>query len=64
LSKFVNVYQTTLSKMNLNFQYADLRYPNGFAVRKPPGMVIKQATLKEDKAPAKPHPAAAGKTKV
>ncbi|HEY8118754.1 MAG TPA: cell division protein FtsQ/DivIB [Methylophilaceae bacterium] len=45
LEKFASVYKTTLASLNVNVAYADLRYPNGFAVRKP-----EQAT---GKAPAK-----------
>lgn len=35
LEKFADVYQGTLSKLGVAVRYADLRYPNGFAVRKP-----------------------------
>ena len=35
LSKFASAYQSTLSQLNVQVAYADLRYPNGFAVRKP-----------------------------
>jgi cell division protein FtsQ len=35
LAKFASVYETTLSGLGVNVKYADLRYPNGFAVRKP-----------------------------
>jgi len=35
LSKFASAYQSTLSQLNVKVLYADLRYPNGFAVRKP-----------------------------
>jgi len=35
LEKFASVYQTTLSGLGANVKYADLRYPNGFAVRRP-----------------------------
>lgn len=35
LSKFATVYETVLSQLNTEIKYADLRYPNGFAVRKP-----------------------------
>jgi len=35
LEKFASVYQTTLSGLGINVKYADLRYPNGFAVRRP-----------------------------
>lgn len=35
LQKFVSVYSNTLVNLNKQITYADLRYPNGFAVRKP-----------------------------
>ena len=35
LNKFAGAYQSTLSQINAKIVYADLRYPNGFAVRKP-----------------------------
>lgn len=35
LVKFVEVYRTTIAGLNRKITYADLRYPNGFAVRKP-----------------------------
>ncbi|MGJ8620424.1 MAG: cell division protein FtsQ/DivIB [Methylophilaceae bacterium] len=35
LSKFATVYESVLSHLNADIKYADLRYPNGFAVRKP-----------------------------
>lgn len=35
LKKFAGVYQTTLGSLDRQLQYADLRYPNGFAMRKP-----------------------------
>jgi cell division protein FtsQ len=35
LAKFASVYQHTLGKLGVAFAYADLRYPNGFAVRRP-----------------------------
>ena len=35
LVKFTRAYQSTLSQLNVNVVYADLRYPNGFAVRRP-----------------------------
>ena len=38
LQKFAGVYQTTLSSLGVRIAYADLRYPNGFAVRKPSGV--------------------------
>ncbi len=40
IEKFVNVYVTTIAKLNRKITYADLRYPNGFAVRKPANMLI------------------------
>lgn len=35
LQKFLGVYAATLGRLNVQVAYADLRYPNGFAVRKP-----------------------------
>ncbi len=35
LGKFVSVYWQTLGALNAQVRYADLRYPNGFAVRRP-----------------------------
>ncbi len=35
LQKFAGVYPMTLAGLGVNVSYADLRYPNGFAVRKP-----------------------------
>ncbi len=35
LEKFASVYNTTIAGLNKKIAYADLRYPNGFAVRKP-----------------------------
>jgi cell division protein FtsQ len=35
LEKFVGVYGQTVAKLPLSVAYADLRYPNGFAVRYP-----------------------------
>jgi cell division protein FtsQ len=35
LNKFTTVYQSVLSHLGAEIKYADLRYPNGFAVRKP-----------------------------
>ncbi len=52
LAKFVEVYRTTLAGLNRKIMYADLRYPNGFAVRKPQiaatavtGVVAKKSVL-------------------
>ena len=38
LKMFAGAYQSTLSQLNVQVAYADLRYPNGFAVRKPAGL--------------------------
>ncbi len=38
LDKFAKAYKSTLSQLNVKVVYADLRYPNGFAVRKPVGL--------------------------
>jgi len=35
LQKFAGIYASTLGALNVAITYADLRYPNGFAVRKP-----------------------------
>lgn len=35
LEKFAKIYQTTLAGLSKQITYADLRYPNGFAVRRP-----------------------------
>lgn len=35
LEKFADVYVSTLANLGKKISYADLRYPNGFAVRKP-----------------------------
>jgi len=35
LAKFASVYSGTIAALNKKITYADLRYPNGFAVRKP-----------------------------
>jgi cell division protein FtsQ len=46
LEKFVSVYSGTIAALNMKVTYADLRYPNGFAVRKPAG--INSAEAKPD----------------
>ena len=59
LNKFAGAYQSTLSQLNVKVAYADLRYPNGFAVRKP---VSPEANLIAPKPiPATPVPAAPAK---
>jgi cell division protein FtsQ len=40
LKRFVRVYQSTIEKLNKKLMYADLRYPNGFAIRKPSEPVL------------------------
>lgn len=40
VEKFVNVYVSTIAKLNRKITYADLRYPNGFAVRRPANMLV------------------------
>ena len=35
LQKFAGAYGQTLGSLEREVRYADLRYPNGFAVRKP-----------------------------
>ncbi len=65
LTKFARAYQSTLSQLNVNVAYADLRYPNGFAVRRPVNVSYKPmldktldkalpATTKPISKPAKP----------
>jgi cell division protein FtsQ len=44
LAKFAHVYQETLGSLGMPVGYADLRYPNGFAVRKPAGINQPQKT--------------------
>lgn len=40
LKRFIRVYQSTIEKLNKKLTYADLRYPNGFAIRKPSEQVL------------------------
>lgn len=35
LEKFIRAYSRTIARLNIKVTYADLRYPNGFAVRRP-----------------------------
>lgn len=44
LQKFADVYEQTLGGLKVAISYADLRYPNGFAVRKPEGSTPKRKT--------------------
>ena len=41
LDKFAKAYKSTLSQLHVKVIYADLRYPNGFAVRKPLSLIPK-----------------------
>jgi cell division protein FtsQ len=43
LKKFVGVYGQTLGTLSVQVRYADLRYPNGFAVRRPQGQQVQGA---------------------
>ena len=53
LDKFARAYKSTLSQLNVKVVYADLRYPNGFAVRKPAHMKSEiKAPLLENTKPA------------
>lgn len=53
LDKFARAYASTLSHLNVKVTYADLRYPNGFAVRKPANMKSQvKAPLSEITKPA------------
>lgn len=52
LEKFASSYAQTLANLNVQVDYVDLRYPNGFAVRKP-------ASIATNKAPAAVKPPAA-----
>lgn len=50
LSKFTTVYESVLSHLNANIKYADLRYPNGFAVRKPKKLSMQVLPLMRESA--------------
>jgi len=67
LQKFARVYPKTLGRLNVPVKYVDLRYPNGFSVRKPGVVtaVAKPATASAAKPGARPvksAPKAAPKT--
>ncbi|MDP1659140.1 MAG: cell division protein FtsQ/DivIB, partial [Methylotenera sp.] len=49
LDKFVSAYGSTIAGLNMKVTYVDLRYPNGFAVRRP----AEAKPLSEDKNSAK-----------
>jgi cell division protein FtsQ len=50
LNKFTTVYETVLSHLNAEIKYVDLRYPNGFAVRKPKKLSMQVLPLTREKA--------------
>lgn len=50
LRKFSTVYTTTLSHLSVEIKYADLRYPNGFAVRKPKKLSMQVLPVMSEKA--------------
>lgn len=50
LSKFTTVYESVLSHLNADIKYADLRYPNGFAVRKPKKLSMQVLPLMRESA--------------
>ena len=50
LSKFSAAYESVLSHLNAEIKYADLRYPNGFAVRKPKRLSMQVSPLAPEKA--------------
>ena len=45
LNQFSVAYQTVLRHLNTTIQYADLRYPNGFAVRQTKKLSMKVSPL-------------------
>lgn len=47
LIKFASVYSDTLARLNKKIIYADLRYPNGFAVRKPVEVINLNNSIKK-----------------
>lgn len=60
LEKFVGVYNSTIAGLNMKVMYADLRYVNGFAVRRPveakPLEEVKVEALKSGVKPRKENP--------
>lgn len=52
LGKFVGAYASTLARLNGKVTYADLRYPNGFAVRRPVGQIVKVSLVNKETTPA------------
>ncbi len=45
LERFSTVYARTLARLGVQVAYADLRYPNGFAVRRPAQVPARNTTL-------------------
>lgn len=45
LKKFTAAYEAVLKHLNADIKYADLRYPNGFAVRKPKSKKLSMQVL-------------------
>ncbi len=70
LDKFVRVYRSTIASLNRPVMYADLRYPNGFAVRRPaaakavPTKVAEVKPNSASKTSAKPAKSGDGKKKA
>ncbi len=60
LEKFANVYNSTIAGLNKKITYADLRYLNGFAVRKPMETI---KTTDANKGSAEPGDTKPGNTK-
>jgi len=54
LTKFTQAYKSTLSQLNASIKYADLRYPNGFAVRKPIELIQNETLQKSTQQKATP----------
>lgn len=52
LNKFTKSYKNTLAGLNVAISYVDLRYPNGFAVRKPKQLTAPIIEQGKDKTPA------------
>jgi cell division protein FtsQ len=63
LNKFTGVYDKTIASLGSKVKYVDLRYPNGFAVRRPkqenlaPGATEKDKSGLDKLSLAKPHAA-------
>lgn len=56
LQKFVGVYSNTIAGLNMKVTYADLRYPNGFAVRRPVAAKLEETKTTELKKAAEIKP--------